>query len=342
MMMLLPYPEAQQDSTKGYINPIQDSVRQISDSVSLSSVIQHKDSVPRRIRIPAPLPVIEITDTTAVSRRNSIADVTFYDSTSIINNIGPVPLHKFPVLFIENNRHIQEEAKTALVKQLRAGDEIPVRPLHNDWIILIILSAAFIFTIVRKSSDTILQGMERFFLFRGVNSPQSRDLGGLFTLESTIRNFISFLILGLFCHSAASFYNVIPSSLNGIIFWIISVCVIIAAVTLRHLACLLTGAVSGEREVFNEYLLSIYQFYRFSALFIFAAIILITYTKLLPQKSYFFAVATVLATLYLIRVLRLFIIFINKNISFFYLILYLCALEILPVLISVKYISGLA
>ncbi len=49
----------------------------------------------------------------------------------------------------------------------------------------------------------------------------------------------------------------------------------------------------------------------------------------------------VLGILYLIRVLRLFVIFINRNISILYLILYLCALEILPILISVKYISGL-
>jgi hypothetical protein len=341
MMMLLPNPEAQQDSIRGKINPIQDSVRQISDSVSLSSIVQHKDSVPRRIRISAPLPAIAITDTTSVCSRNSIADVTFYDSTSIINSIGPVPLNKFPFLFLENNRRIQEEAKTALVKQLKAGDEIQVRPLHADWIILILLFVAFMFAIIRKSTDTIFQGAERFFLFRGVNNPPSRDLGGLFTWESTIRNLISFLVLGLFCYSAASFQNMIPSSLNGIIFWIISVSVVIAAVTLRHLLCLLTGEVSGEREIFSEYLLSIYQFYRFSALLIFVVIILISYTKIFPSKSYFIAGATVLATLYLIRVIRLFIIFINKNISLFYLILYLCALEILPVLISVKYISGL-
>jgi len=340
-MMLLPYPEAQQDSIRGKVNPIQDSVSQISDSASLSSIIQKKDSVSRRIKISAPKPVFEITDTTSVSRRNSISDVTFYDSTSIINSIGPVPLNKFPFLFIENNRHIQEEARAALVKQLRTGDEIPVRPFHADWIILIILFAAFMFAIVRKSTDSIFQGMERFFLFRGVNNPPARDMGGLFTWESTIRNLISFLILGLFGYSAASFLSLIPSSINGIIFWIISVSVVIGTVTLRHLLCLLTGEVSGEREVFTEYLLSIYQFYRFSALFIFVVIILVSYTKIFPVKSYFIAGETVLATLYLIRVIRLFIIFINKNISLFYLILYLCALEILPVLISVKYISGL-
>jgi hypothetical protein len=45
--------------------------------------------------------------------------------------------------------------------------------------------------------------------------------------------------------------------------------------------------------------------------------------------------------MYLIRVIRLIIIFLNRNISIFYLILYLCALEILPVLIVIKYFTGL-
>jgi hypothetical protein len=184
--------------------------------------------------------------------------------------------------------------------------------------------------------------VERFFLFRGVNNPPSRDIGGLFTWESTVKNFISFLILGLFGYSAASYYNIIPSPIGGIRFWLISVGVIITAVTLRHLLCLATGAVSGEREVFTEYLLGIYQFYRFNALLIFVVTILISYTTIFPVKSCFIAGVAILTTLYLIRVIRLFIIFINKNISLFYLILYLCALEILPVVISVKYISGLA
>ena len=49
----------------------------------------------------------------------------------------------------------------------------------------------------------------------------------------------------------------------------------------------------------------------------------------------------IIGLMYLIRVVRLLIIFLNRNISIFYLILYLCALEILPGLIIVKYFTGL-
>jgi hypothetical protein len=342
MIMLLPFSEAQQDSIQGKNIPIRDSVSLKSDSASTFHFSQPKDTVTHRIKPSVTMPILEITDTISVCRRNSIEDVTFHDSNNLVARIEPIHSDKFPFLFTEKNRHIQEEIKASLVKHLRTGDEILFRSLHDDWITLIILCTIFLLIILRKSSDTLFQGVERFFLFRGVNNPSSRDIGGLFTLESTIKNLVSFLILGLFSYSAASYNNIIPSALGGIIFWIISVIIIIIGATLRHMICVVTGAVSGEREVFAEYLLSIYQFYRFSALFTFVVLILISYTTIFPAKSCYIAGVIVLVTLYLIRIIRLFIIFINKNISLFYLILYLCALEILPVVISIKYISGLA
>jgi hypothetical protein len=341
-MMPLPFPEAQQDSIPARNIPFRDSVILKSDSASLFHTIQPEDSFPHRKIKEVTRTIPEITDTISVCRRNSIEDVTFYDSGNLVSRIETIHTDKFPLLFTAKGRIISEEAKTSLVKHLRAGDEMPYIPYHNDWIILILLCAAFLFAIIRKSSDNILHSVERFFLFRGINDPSSRDIGGLFTWESTIKNLTSFLVLGLFGYAAAAYHNVIPSALSGIIFWIISVMLIMTAITFRHLICLITGAVSGEREVFLEYLLSIYQFYRFSAILLFVVTILISYTTIFSVETDLIAGAIVLAILYLIRVMRLFIIFINKNISLFYLILYLCALEILPVLISVKYFSGLA
>lgn len=342
MKMELPHQEARQDSIPAINIQQGDSVRPLTDTVGFLNTSLLKDSLHHRIRKAEVKPVPLVIDTISVCGRNSIEDVTFYDSSNLITRIYPVHTDKFPFLFTLKNRQIQEAAKATLVKQLRTGIDIPPRALHDDWIILIILSVAFLFAIIRKSSENILQGVERFFLFRGINDVTSRDTGGLFTWESTIKNLISFLVLGLFGYVSASYYNIIPSSINGILFWIIAVVGIITAVSLRHLVCLITGIISDEREVFQEYLLNIYQFYRFSALIIFIVTILISYTTIFSVKSCFTAGVIILLTLYLIRVMRLFIIFINKNISLFYLILYLCALEILPVMTTVKYISGLA
>jgi hypothetical protein len=280
-------------------------------------------------------------DTTTVCVRNSIEDVTFYDSANLVLRIDPARTGKFPFLFTEKNKIIQDEIRATVVRHLKPGNELQYQPLHEDWIILIILAASFLFALIRNSSVNFLHGVERFFLFRGINDPASRDIGGLFSWESTIKNLIAFLSLGLYGYAAASLYDTTPPALPGILLWGAIVAGIIVTVTLRHLVCLVTGSVSDEREVFMEYLISIYQFYRFSGLVIFVITILMLYTTIIPGQACLKAGLAVLVSFYLIRVTRLFIIFINKNISLFYLILYLCALEILPVVISVKYISGL-
>ena len=273
--------------------------------------------------------------------RNSISDVTFYDSNNVIKKIGTSQYNGFPIQFIEKTRQIQSEKKAFLINHLRPGQNLPVFRVHNDWLLGVVLLSAFLFSIIRTTSKSMLPGAARFFLLRGINDPFSRDVNGLFHWQSTILNLISFLTLGLFVYCAARYNDLIPYNINGIILWLLLVGVIISAVTLRHIVCYITGLVSGEYELFREYLHGVYQFYRFSALFLFVIIVLSSYTVLLPAKAGIYSGVLVLGLLYLIRILRLMIFFINRNISIIYFILYLCALEILPVLVSLKYVSGL-
>jgi hypothetical protein len=122
---------------------------------------------------------------------------------------------------------------------------------------------------------------------------------------------------------------------------LISMGIVIFGITSRHFMCLAAGNLSGESDVFNEYLITVYQSYRFSSVLLFGVIILLTYTVLSPVQVYFVFGVIILIIFYLYRVTRLLLIFIKRNMSILYLILYLCALEILPVLIIVKYFTGL-
>ena len=307
----------------------------------VSSSDTQQDTVAHKIASPPITAGFEVTDTTSVCCRNSIADITFYNSNNIVSNKELESLNRFPFLFTQKNKQMQIEARASLIKHLKPGQDLPVQPLHEDWIIGIILIVMFLYSQIRTTSKSKLPGITRFLLFRGITDSSSRDVGGIFHWQSTILNLVSFLIIGLFAYCVTLYYGLVPSGIRGMIFWLIFFGIIATAVTLRHIVCVITGNASGEKEVFMEYLLGIYQSYWFSALFLFFLIILMSYTMLFPVRLYFISGIIVLAIIYLVRVFRLMIIFINRNISIFYLILYLCALEILPVLISVKYFTGL-
>jgi hypothetical protein len=338
-MMIFYCQEIQKDTiqTKNVIN--QDSINPKTDSVLF---IKHlsKDSLSRRaVSSNKPAPFIS-SDTTSVCKRNIITDITFYDPNNFVIKSYSDFSDCFPYSFIENNKIRQTQLKASFVKHLRSGQQIVTKPFHEDWIIAIIIVSAFLLAFVRTTSKSVLPEVTKFFLFRGTKGTSLRGIDGLFQWQSTILNLYSFLIISLFGFAAASYYQLIPSSVPGIIVWLISLGILISAVTLRHTVCILTGNFSGQEEVFKEYLNSIYYFYRFNSILIFILIVLMFYTRTFSPEFYIKTGIIVFLLMYLIRILRLLIIFINQTISIFYLILYLCALEVLPVAISIKYFAG--
>lgn len=302
--------------------------------------IRYVDSLSRLKRI-SKSPEVSISDTTSVCSRNSIADFTLYDSLSFVRNINQLPPRFFPYHFADKTLPETHERRITVINELRDGKELPRKPLNHDWIIAIVFLAAYLWLIVRTTTRSIFPELTRFILFRGINESSAHDTGSLFTWQSTVMNFISFMVIGLFGYCAADLYGIIPAGIPPIIFMLISLAIVIFAITARHFICLAAGNLSGESELFKEYLINVYQSYRFSAVIVFAVIVLLAYTVFLPSGVFITSGIIVFVIFYLLRVFRLFLIFMKRNISVLYLILYLCALEILPVLILVKYFTGL-
>ncbi len=156
--------------------------------------IRYADSI-RKIRRVSQIPEVSITDTTSVCARNSIADVTLYDSLSFVRNIDQLPPVFFPYQFAEKPLPV---TYIKVINNLKDGRDLPQKPLHHDWIIAIIFLAAYLWLIVRTTTRSIFPELTRFILFRGINESSVRDTGSLFTWQSTILNFISFMVIGLF------------------------------------------------------------------------------------------------------------------------------------------------
>ena len=280
-------------------------------------------------------------DTISVCVRNPVADVTFNNPSFVLNSIDQHCLNRFPYLFTSNNLRINSEKKAILEKHLRAGEMMPVQMFHENWVFGILIFVLLFFSVVQSTTKSFFPAINRFFLFRGTSEEGIRDIMGIFQWQTTILNLSSFMLIALFCSFAAFHFDVVPYGITGFIAWLIVLGIIIVSVTIRHFICFLTGEFSNQRAVFHDYLHTVYQSYRFGASFIFILLIMMLYTRIMPDRSYFIIGAVLVGIVFVIRILRLFIIFINRNISIFYLILYLCALEILPVLIAIKYFSGL-
>jgi hypothetical protein len=330
-----------QDTIRQKILIGNDSLKQLQDT-SLHNLQQQAESlktVPVTRRYTAPAPIIS--DTTTVCTRNPVADVSFYDSTCFVYRLDPHIADKVAFTIAEVNRDKYLKNKDILFKTLKDGNELPERPYTNDWMVIVILFAAFLFALVRTIPGKFFNSMVRFLTMRGVNENSSRDTGEIFQWQATILNLASFLTISLFGFLLLEYFRVSTDYLGEFLTWLICFGVVTAGITLRHILCILTGNISSEQETFSEYMIGVYHTYRAGGILLLLVSLLILYTTFLPSGVWFTTGIIVAALLYIIRIIRLFLIFMTRHVSILYLILYLCALEILPVVIILKYVTGL-
>jgi hypothetical protein len=304
-------------------------------SVDGKLVVERQDSIFTESQAAPKLHVVP--DSIGVCERNNIYGTTYFDPGTYLTGISLPSTDQTIISLAAKTRVRMVESKEVLLKHLKEGEELPARSLNNDWTLLILLVAAFMVSLVRDASQGF-KPVLNFFLFRGFKN-DSRE-NDLFHWQSTLQNLISFFIISLFIYKIASYNNLVPNGLSGLLIWGACLAIVIVLLTLRHIVCTITGNLSGQRDAFNDYLSGVYQSYHYVAVIYFFLIIFISYSNILPSDIFIIAGIASFAFIYIFRIVRLLIIFLNRNISIFYLILYLCALEILPVAITIRYFAG--
>jgi hypothetical protein len=96
------------------------------------------------------------------------------------------------------------------------------------------------------------------------------------------------------------------------------------------------GVVFNVREFSEIYIFNMFSYNRNTALIIFPPVALIPYIAGAVMPYLIFGVMAVVALAWLLRQWRNFQIIRAQNVSMFYFILYLCTLEILPLLLLAK------
>jgi hypothetical protein len=282
----------------------------------------------------------EYHDNASYSYRHSIADVNFRDSANIVFMIDRGLLQNFPFVFTAKNRDLHKESRTELNGHLFNGEVFPNPVFNKDLLLPFILLSVFIYGLIRTELVKFFKDILKLISFRGTKEYFSRDSGSLFQWQSILFNLAFFINISLFSYITGVWYNIIPAGGKQIYFCILIFATIVSAVTVRHIICVITGKISESQEIFREYLFWVYQTHRLTSLILLFISVLVLYTPANPGNILFYAGFSIVALFYLYRVARLFLIFINRHVSIFYLILYLCALEILPVGIIIKYASG--
>lgn len=222
------------------------------------------------------------------------------------------------------------------------GEGIPFAEnlFQADWITTVFVIALIVYAVVATFSRYQFTEIVRSFTFR-TSAYQATDSQGIFSWQATIANLVSFINLSVFIYFITLLYgDLFPFMYDGWQRWGIILLSFIVFVTIRHIITVITGLISNSMPAFMEYLHKIYVGYRSMGLAIFPVNITISLLYDPPVEILLKTGITIIFFIYIIRIINLLAIFLKNRLPIFYFILYLCALEILPLALLFKLIAG--
>ena len=163
-----------------------------------------------------------------------------------------------------------------------------------------------------------------------------------------VRKHVGYALIGIYNISGAlylfvlsRYFNIIPFGLSGIQLFFFFTGLLLAIMVFRIILTRLIAVIFVSEEKFSEFIYHFYSYNKILGLLLLPFLLFIPYTEGLLQQILVITSLCVVGLVYFTRLIRI-LIFIIKNVVFlFYLFLYLCVLEILPLLVIIRLVLSL-
>ncbi|MBI3509503.1 MAG: DUF4271 domain-containing protein [Bacteroidetes bacterium] len=205
---------------------------------------------------------------------------------------------------------------------------------HNWWIALLLFSCFTMIVVLRVFDSRRLISVLSGFIRPSSVMVVYRDevsFGSRVTLLLLL-NYL--LVMGLFAWKSAGLAGINADGIKSI-GWIILA--LTSAYVVKIYFIRLFGKIFDLKEAAKEYEANVLLFNEVIGLVLFPLVLLIAYARQIPQEWLVWCGITAIISVLIYRFLRLILIGIaNSSVSFLYLILYLCTLELLPFVVLIK------
>jgi len=212
---------------------------------------------------------------------------------------------------------------------------------NPDWILLVfivlLIVMAWLKLFYNKFFDQTIQSVFNYQLSAKV----LRDQNIFSRRVSLILNLNFIFITGMFFFLAFNYFDYHVFTDSGITRYFIMCGIISLLLLARYFIIYITGKVFDRKDLFNEYQHEILLIYKNLGIYLIPLVIGLAYITSYLKIYLIYSGLVLLILAYLWRFFKGFQIIINKDILIFYLILYLCILEILPVLVAYRFVTGL-
>jgi len=149
--------------------------------------------------------------------------------------------------------------------------------------------------------------------------------------------FLSLAYLLLFLEVKAGMF---PYRLQGILLYLFNLALLMGVFLTRVVVMNLLGSLFNHLALFREYLYHTFIFNKLIGISILPLLLFVLYTRGVLQTVFIWITFSTLGVVLVMRIIRGIEFSFKKDISIFYMFLYLCALELVPLVLLYRWLEG--
>ena len=218
---------------------------------------------------------------------------------------------------------------------------VPRKESNYDWLLGIFLLLVLLFVWIRvfynKFFAALASALSSFQL--SMKLFQERNI--LHQRVSIVLDFIYIVVFSVFLFEYIEYTGDSRTGMSGFKLFLLLLNIVMLYTIFRGMVLRMTGALFMVRPLFSEYLHNTFVVNKSMGILLFPVIIMAQY---MPYKVIPVILVTGIVIFIaglLLKAFRAYQIIIRRDILIFYLILYLCTLEILPLLLGYKFVTSL-
>jgi hypothetical protein len=153
--------------------------------------------------------------------------------------------------------------------------------------------------------------------------------------------FLYFLSAGFLAYVVENRFQLFPYGITGIILYFFNLAVLGGLFFLRVVLVNLAGLLFNRIRIFREYLYNAFIFNKLLGVIMLPLLLFVFYTTGPVKEIFHWFTFGIVFVILIMRMIRGVIFSIKKDVSIFYMFLYLCALEIVPLALLYKWVEGI-
>lgn len=263
-----------------------------------------------------------------------------FKRTFLLYDNENISLKKNTVTQIDSTKSDSSKAYLSEIKPIKSIDNANhIKVKNADWFLAILIIVLSITTILRMlysryfsdSIKSLWSYQHAVKLFKENNVVNQR--------LSFISNILFILSFSLFIILCTDFFAISSFSRNNFLFFTLISVSIVSIYLIKYAVYKILGYIFLDSATYSEYLYNVFQFNRIAGIFLIPIIIALAYSTIYYTNAIVYLGFTILSIVFIMRIIRGLQICIKVNFSIFYSFLYLCVLEILPLLVLYKLIQ---